>query len=300
MSLDADDVEEPVVAAEPGLSDVLAEAAQVETSGHTLDDEYFRVIAGARRVCAKYRPKFGRGRKGGLTLSEFQSLYGADPFYSWLGLDSPLMYAAHKAAGGMTSIYRQLGIGCEWIFRQVLRDSLSLNSEQSRWDYHVPLLDGRTRRLSLDGRIDLSDLPSSETQQRVRAWIDEASRRLLLPAELQTHLRGAVFEVRQGYKSKDSKRQNADISNSTNAYTEFYLPTIVLLSTQIDGDVASRYMQARWLLLTGSLTGPPTESAYSFCREVIGYDLAAFFERNSSRIRAELDAVLATLLEPSS
>jgi hypothetical protein len=34
-------------------------------------------------------------------------MYGADPFCSWVGLDSPLMYAAHKAAGGMTSVYRQ-------------------------------------------------------------------------------------------------------------------------------------------------------------------------------------------------
>jgi hypothetical protein len=41
-------------------------------------------------------------------------MYGADPFYHWVGLDSQLMYAAHKVAGGMTSIYRHLGIGCQW------------------------------------------------------------------------------------------------------------------------------------------------------------------------------------------
>jgi len=31
-------------------------------------------------------------------------MYRSDPFYNWVGLDNPLMYAAHKAAGGMTSI----------------------------------------------------------------------------------------------------------------------------------------------------------------------------------------------------
>jgi len=57
----------------------------------------------------------------------------ADPLYHWMGLDSPLMFAAHKAAGGMTSVYRQLGIGCERIFRQVLQDELELTDAQVAW-----------------------------------------------------------------------------------------------------------------------------------------------------------------------
>jgi hypothetical protein len=37
-------------------------------------------------------------------------------------------------------------------------------------------------------------------------------------------LTGTIFEVRQGYKSKDSKRQNADIANAATAYTKAYFP----------------------------------------------------------------------------
>ena len=111
--------------------------------------------------------------------------------------------------------------------------------------------------------------------------------------------KGVVFEVRQGYKSKDSKRQNADIANAAHAYVEGYIPAVVLLSTQIDGGVAARYTEARWLLLTGTRDGAPTESTYGFCRQVLGYDLAAFFERNSARFKAELDNVLAALLRPN-
>jgi hypothetical protein len=82
------------------------------------DDRYLNLILTPLYVCAHYRPKFGQGiRGGGLALAEFQHLYQTDPFYSWFGLDNPLMYAAHKAAGGMTSIYRQIGIGCEALFR---------------------------------------------------------------------------------------------------------------------------------------------------------------------------------------
>lgn len=43
-----------------------------------------------------YRPKFGgSSKKEGVTLAEFYDLYGADPFYSWIGLNTDLMYAAH-------------------------------------------------------------------------------------------------------------------------------------------------------------------------------------------------------------
>lgn len=81
------------------------------------DRDYVEVFLLPIRKCKKYRPKFGNSQQEeGFTLNEFTALYGSDPFYSWIGLDSKLMYAAHKAAGGMTSIYRQIGIGCERLF----------------------------------------------------------------------------------------------------------------------------------------------------------------------------------------
>ena len=72
------------------------------------DEVYLEVFLAPIRVCAKYRPKFGNHRKAnGYSFEEFRQLYGSDLFYSCLGLDSKFMYSAHKAAGGMTSIYRQ-------------------------------------------------------------------------------------------------------------------------------------------------------------------------------------------------
>lgn len=121
--------------------------------------------------------------------------------------------------------------------------------------------------------------------------------KLLLPQEMRGQIKGVVFEVRQGYKSKDSKRQNADISNAVNAYVNFYIPVLLLLSTQIDQDIAQRYTQAQWLLLNGMMSGKNSNSTYVFCREVLGYDLAGFFESYSTRIKAELEKVLAILLE---
>lgn len=72
------------------------------------EQRYLKILLDPLRASSRYKPMFGMGRKGGLSLEQFRVMYRADPFYAWMGLDSPLMYAAHKAAGGMTSIYRQI------------------------------------------------------------------------------------------------------------------------------------------------------------------------------------------------
>ena len=111
-------------------------------------------------------------------------------------------------------------------------------------------------------------------------------------------LKGVVFEVRQGYKSKDSKRQNADLANAHAAYTRGgYLPCMLLLSTQIDEDIVIRYRSENYALLVGSISNSsPITSTYDFMREVIGYDLAGFFERHSNTLKEEVERILELLL----
>ena len=103
-------------------------------------------------------------------LDDFLALYGSDPFYSWIGLNSPYMFAAHKAAGCMTSIYRQIGTGCERLFRAILTDTAEYESyESSKWSYitktkeadikvlDMPLLDTRIEGKNLVGKF-ISDI----------------------------------------------------------------------------------------------------------------------------------------------
>ncbi len=264
------------------------------------DAKYLALILEPIRVCARYKPKFGQGAKGdGLTLTQFQQLYQSDPFYSWFGLDNPLMYAAHKAAGGMTSVYRQIGSGCEKLFRTVLQDALGLDDADANWSYEVPLASGKTRTLSLDGRVPLNKIADKAKRKRFQVWMKESSAALGVDPRVFSTLTGTVFEVRQGYKSKDSKRQNADIANAASAYTKAYLPCAVILSTQIDGDILLRYRAEKWVVLTG-IEGAKDSllSTYDFMRDVVGYDLAAFFQRNQKTLRAEIDTALKALLAP--
>ena len=99
--------------------------------------------------------------------------------------------------------------------------------------------------------------------------------------------------VRQGYKSRDSKRQNADIANAASA--------CVTSRTKVDEDVLRRYRAARWVVVTGTVgSNDALTSTYDFMRDVVGYDLAGFFERNAGKLRSEVARVLQTLLDPGS
>jgi len=265
------------------------------------DSRYLQAVLDPIRVCAGYRPKLGQGAGAGYSLEAFQSHYQADPFYNWFGLDNPLMYAAHKAAGGMTSVYRQIGIGCENLFRLVLQDTLGLSNQAVRWSYEVMGANNKKRVLHLDGRVSLDDITDVVIRGRFKEWMKTAAADIGVTNKIFASLTGTVFEVRQGYKSKDSKRQNADIANAASAYIKGYLPCVVVLSGQIDGDILARYRTEKWCVLTGAAgIDDPLRSTYDFMRDVVGYDLAAFFARHSSKLRQEIDAVLKALLTPDS
>jgi len=264
------------------------------------DDRYLTLVIDPIRVCSAYKPRLGQGAQAGLNLSDFQSLYRADPFYAWFGLDNALMYAAHKAAGGMTSIYRQIGIGCEHLFRAVLQDELGLTEAEASWSYSVRVAKGKRRTLSLDGRIPLDAVRDSAARSRVKDWILGVCRDLGVNSRIARSLTGVVFEVRQGYKSKDSKRQNADLANAATAYSQAYLPCVALLSMQMDDDIFTRYKAAKWAMLTGRTQGGTSQdSTYLFMREVVGYDLADFFVRHAPELKAEVNTVLEAMLSAS-
>jgi hypothetical protein len=284
------------------------------TDGEPDDERYMELLLSPVRECAKYRPAFGKGKakkkargddedeseesEEGVTVEQFRDLYGADLLYHWVGLDSDLMYAAHKAAGGMTSIYRQLGIGCERLLRGIVMDNLGLTEEQVKWSYEYEKEPGKNATHTLDLRISVDDLCAQDDKDRLVAWLKKCCDLLRLAAERAGELRGVVMEIRQGYKSADSKRQNADLRFGLRSYNDNYLPAIVIVSTQVSQPVARRYRAAQLLVLTGSL-GDDTESTFSFFRDIVGYDLAGFFERNSPKLREEFGAILRGLLTPA-
>lgn len=260
------------------------------------DERYLAVVRDALRVCLKYKPSFGHGKGDGISLERFQRIYREDEFYSWFGLDSPLVYAAHKAAGGMTSVYRQIGIGCQLVFQCILQDTLGLTAADATWSYQVKAKGAKARTLALDGRIPLDKIENTAARGRSASWLTDAVECVGLKGKHALKLDGCVFEVRQGYKSNDAKRQHADVSNAANAFAHRYLPVMMLFSVQIPASLAERYQRAHWLILRGTAGGKATDSTYAFCRDVLGYDLAGFFKRNSESIKAETLAVFEGLL----
>lgn len=246
--------------------------------------------------CLAYKPHFGNNaKKEGYSLVDFLNLYSQDPFYSWIGLNSPYMYNAHKAAGSMTSIYRQIGIGCERLFRQIIFERTEYeNYNSAQWSYTTLTKSGKEKVLSLDGRLEINDIKNTTVKENVMQWIHDYMVNLDIDVR---ELKGAVFEVRQGYKSKDSKRQNADLDNAAVAYSKSYLPVFTIFSSQIDNDISLRYHNGKCGILVGNLHGNSFSSLYSFCKDVLLFDLAYFFEKNSETIKKQVNQILKALFE---
>lgn len=266
-------------------------AKQIQTN--SLDDRVLReILLEPIRRCMGYKPAFGQGSQDGFTLTQFQRLYGADPFYAWIGLDNGAVYAAHKAAGGLTSVYRQLGVGCERLVRFIFASCFTLNQEQMTWQYEYSKQNKSTGIHSLDVKVALTDL-SGKSKDRLNSWLEEFRKSSSVK---RPKLVGSVFEVRQGYKSADSKRQNADLRFGMHAYQESLLPVFLLMSAQISEPVANRYRADGMLVLIGSDENNPMISTFAFFREVVGFDLAEFFKRNSQELKREVDSIVKSLL----
>lgn len=259
------------------------------------DADLIKIFTDPIKKCSNYKPVFGTKKKDGVSLSEFRALYGADPLYSWVGLDSDYIYSAHKAAGGITSFYRQLGIGCERLVREIIKDCLKVSEEQANWSYEYTNSQKKKAKLSLDARIDTEHLEGNDLIVRINQWCKES---LLSLANNREGIKGAVFEVRQGYKSADSKRQNADLRNAVRAYNENYLPVVMVMSNQINEAIRSRYADSQILILSGRMNGNNKECTYAFFKEVVGFDLEGFFKKNQKIIRSEIDGILYNLVQP--
>lgn len=247
------------------------------------------------RICSSYRPAFGHSKSEGVDLPAFQNLYGNDPFYAWIGLDDPLVYAAHKMAGGLTSVYRQIGVGTEHLLRTIIRDSLGLTADETTWSYRYRKPNGKTGVHILDAKVWFPDLSGAQRQVFVD-WMAAVGPYVKLTSAKLKRIQGVAFEIRQGYKSADSKRQNADLRFGMSAYQEGLLPAVMILSQQVSETVIDRYRKDKMAVLTGTLDGDSLSSTFTFFKQVVGFDLESFFRRNSETLRTETLAIIQALL----
>ena len=149
-----------------------------------------------------------------------------------------------------------------------------------------------TKVLTLDARLEIEAINNPNVKQNLLDWLNGYCSKI----DANIPKNGIVFEVRQGYKSKDSKRQNSDIENASIAWSKGYLPIFAIFSTQIDGTIANRYINSRAGILVGSTYDDVYTSLFSFTNHILGYDLAGFFQRNSYILRSEMQSVLNDLL----
>ena len=103
----------------------------------------------------------------------------------------------------------------------MLQDHLGFSREQAIWSYKIDGARGKQRTLTLDGRIALCDVKNAEARAKIQKWLADVAAQIGIPDDTLKNIKGIVFETRQGYKSKDSKRQNADIANASKNLRKF-------------------------------------------------------------------------------
>lgn len=260
------------------------------------DAKFLEIFLSPLRTCLDYTPAFGRGKSNkGTSFNAFEEIYGNDPFYAWLGLNCEEVFAAHKAAGGLTSIYRQLGTGSERLFRAIISEEYKLTDKQLDWSYKYQIDAKKEGVHTLDAKISKNDLLPKK-QQNFNNWTIDALNAVNNNSVSNLSVNGVAFEVRQGYKSADSKRQNADLRFGIHAYRHGLLPAFAILSNQVSMPVLERYRSDGMLVLTGTLSDDPTVSTFAFFDQIIGYDMAAFFKRNTGKMSKEVKDIVGALL----
>ena len=104
----------------------------------------------------------------------------------------------------MTSIYRQIGIGCEAPFAEFSGFS-GLTYEDVKWSYTLPKSEGKTRTLYFRYRIPMEKVGDIYRRNIVKQWIRQAALRMEIEPKIAKSLTGIVFEIRQGYEVRTQK-----------------------------------------------------------------------------------------------
>jgi hypothetical protein len=154
-------------------------------------------------------------------------------------------------AGGLTSVYRQIGVGTEHLLRAIIRDSLGLTAEETTWSYRYRKPNGKTGVHSLDAKISFADL--SDAQRRIFIeWMEVVGPHVdLTPAN------------GSGYKVSFLKSGKVIKARTLNVRMRIYVRHECLsggiascihdLSQQVSETVIDRYRKDKMAVLTGTL-----------------------------------------------
>lgn len=238
------------------------------------DEWYLSVLTDPVKATRHCEPLFGRRGQRGVDLDEFQSIYGADLFYRTCGLNDPAVYAAHRAASVMTSMYRQLGKGARQLIRAILCDSFGVTDDEATW---------KVRGQDLGCVVRLRGDAGGAADIALRDWL----------SGIDASFGGVAIEVRQGMKTADARREHSYVeANAKSAVEQGLMPVLLLLSAQANEAAMDGYRAAGWQVLLGDTNGSIYDSSYGFIQFVTAFDLEDFLIQNHRRIDAEVGGVL--------
>jgi hypothetical protein len=230
--------------------------------------ELLRIVERHIAVAGRYSRQKDIGKE--------QAALKADPVFSVFGLTGQEYILAKARGAQMVSLHRKLGDLYQELVCTVFRQTLGLSASDLELELVRPS-GAEAGRRTLDAKIEFECVA---TEARTR--VESTSRRIAgenTPKYTSLPPRGLGFELRFCYQIGDAKRINADIENAEDALAMGFLPIMLVFCSISLPDPLDRFRsRSKWFVLEG-------RPAYDLVRELTGYDLFAFLNRERESIQ---------------
>lgn len=224
-------------------------------------------------------------------LRMLQATYeGAEPKLIEQSLRDDALYGvifediAHKyaftALGGrlITSLHRNFGDIIEMSVREIFKVKFDLDGALAQMSLTLKSVEKRSTRTS-DATIPFDALEAHE-----RSQIQSLHKHLLNANHGDANkLKGISYEIRQCYKSNDSKRRTADIDMADLLLANKQLPVMLIFCSSSSPSIITDYRRlSKWIILEGN-------EAFDYVAKLTGFNFKTYLHDKCKLHKKELD-----------
>ncbi len=205
-----------------------------------------------------------------------------DALYGLLFKNISVFYAQSVLGGRITtSLHRNFGDIIEVSVREIFKHAYSLDDGLARSSFSIQSIEKRSTRTT-DVSIPFEALTNAQ-EKSLRAYHVKLCGKHT-PALLAQHgaCRGLGYEVRQCYKSNDSKRRTADIDMSDLLFQNKIIPMMLIFCSSSSPSIIRDYRRlSKWMIVEG-------DDAFDYVREISGFDFRGYLDTKISQVSPRL------------
>lgn len=206
----------------------------------------------------------------------------SDALYGLLFRDISEFYVQSVLGGRITtSLHRNFGDIVEMSVREIFKSAFDLDDQLAQSSFTLKSIEKRSTRTT-DVTLPYTAL-EEKTVGRLRAFHEQLCKRHRRDVEgLHATCKGVGYEVRQCYKSNDSKRRTADIDMSHLLANKGLAPVMLIFCSSSSASIIQDYNRlSKWLILEGT-------AAFEYVNDVTGFNYRAYLDSKIEKLAPQL------------